>query len=356
MTPKNRRSGSRQTHDHPAERQTDERRRRETTGTPRLDRLAGKRVLVTGGAGFIGSNFAKLLAPHADVTVLDDFTSGARRNIDDVTGISVVTGDVRDHGVVADTVRNQDIVVHMAAMAGVQRTLDNPVETLEVNVEGTRTVLTAALDAGVERVLFTSTSEMYGDLLSPPYREDGPIAPKTDYAVAKAVNERYVRAYCERAGVPYTIVRYFNVYGPAQDGSTDGYVVPKFVRRAIAGESIPVYGSGSQTRDFTYIDDAIDGTIRALGPEGRNQTFNIGTGRECSIRTLAEWVVEVVGRGRIVHTEDPRPYRVTRRCADISKARSILGYEPETPLPDGIRRVADAMIREREGPISAGES
>lgn len=318
-------------------------RRREDVGIGSIDRLRGRRVLVTGGAGFIGSNFARRLAPHADVTVLDDFTSGSRSNIDDLDDVSVVDGDIRNQTLVSEAVRDQDVIVHMAAMAGVQRTLDNPVGTLEVNVEGTRTVLEAAVEASVDRVLFTSTSELYGDLFEPPYREDGPIAPKTNYAVAKAVNERYVKGYCEAADIPYTIVRYFNVYGPNQDGSTDGYVVPKFVRRALADDSIPVYGSGEQTRDFTYIDDALDATIRSLGPAGRNETFNIGTGYECSIRRLAEFVVDVVGRGYIVHTEDPRPYRVERRCADITKARDLLGYEPTTPLPEGIRLVAASI-------------
>ncbi|WP_226038752.1 NAD-dependent epimerase/dehydratase family protein [Natrinema sp. DC36] len=319
--------------------------RREDRGVGSIDHLAGRRILVTGGAGFIGSNFARWLAPHADVTVLDDFTSGSRRNIDDIGDITVVDADVRNGELVSDVLRNQDVIVHMAAMAGVQRTLDDPIGTLEVNVEGTRAVLEAAVEAGVDRVLFTSTSEMYGDLVDPPYREDGPIAPKTNYAVAKAVNERYVEGYCEQADIPYTIVRYFNVYGPDQDGSTDGYVVPKFVRRALANGSIPVYGSGEQTRDFTYIDDALDATVRALGPAGRNETFNVGTGIECRIRTLAEVVVDVIGQGRIVHTDDPRPYRVERRCADITKAGELLDYTPRTPLPAGIRKVADSMER-----------
>ncbi|WP_339103339.1 NAD-dependent epimerase/dehydratase family protein [Haloterrigena salinisoli] len=320
-------------------------RDRRARGIGSIDRLAGRRILVTGGAGFIGSNFARWLAPHAHVTILDDFRSGSRDNIDDIDDVSVIDGDIRDAGLVGDAVRDQDVVVHMAAMAGVQRTLDNPVDTLEVNVEGTRTVLEAAVEESVDRILFTSTSEMYGDLFEPPYREDGPIAPKTNYAVAKAVNERYVKSYCEAAEIPYTILRYFNVYGPNQDGSTDGYVVPKFVRRALADDSVPVYGSGEQTRDFTYIDDALDATIRSLGPAGRNETFNVGTGYECSIRRLAEFAVDVVGRGHIVHTEDPRPYRVERRCADITKARDVLRYAPRTPLPDGIAKIAAAMER-----------
>lgn len=318
---------------------------RESPAIGSIDRLAGKRVLVTGGGGFIGSNLVKALAPHANVTVLDDFTSGVRENVADVDRITMATGDVRDREFVDRVMSGQDVLVHMAAMAGVQRTIDNPADTLEVNVEGTRTVLEGALEEGVDRFLFTSTSEIYGDSSGLPYQEDGPIAPKTNYAVAKAVNERYVRAYCRQADVPYTIVRYFNVYGPNQDGSTDGYVVPKFVRRALVDGTIPVYGSGEQTRDFTYIDDAIDATIRALGPAGRDETFNVGTGRETSIRELAELVTDTLDRGEIDHVDDPRPYRVERRRAAIAKARIRLDYEPETLLPDGIRAVADSLAR-----------
>ncbi|WP_114575493.1 NAD-dependent epimerase/dehydratase family protein [Saliphagus sp. LR7] len=336
-------SGATSTDPLPAEPRSDgEVRARKRSHGEAIDHLAGRRVLVTGGGGFIGSNLAAWLAPHAEVTVLDDFTSGARENVSDL-GVNVETADVRDREAVAAAVDGQDVLVHMAAMAGVQRTIDNPVDTLEVNVEGTRTVLETALEADVDRVLFTSTSEMYGDLSDPPYREDGPIAPKTNYAVAKAVNERYVRAYCEQAGMSYTIVRYFNVYGPNQDGSTDGYVVPKFIRRALADESIPVYGSGEQSRDFTFVDDAIDGTVRALGPAGRNGTFNLGTGIETSVRTLADRVAEVVGGGRVEHVEDPRPYRVERRCADVTRARDRLGYEPRVPLREGIGRVAESV-------------
>lgn len=317
----------------------------EKPGIGSIERLAGKRVLVTGGGGFIGSNVVKTLASRADVTLLDNFTSGVRDNVTSVDRITVATGDIRDREFVDRVMSGQDILIHMAAMAGVQRTIDNPGDTLEVNVEGTRTVLKSALSAGVGHILFTSTSEMYGDLSEPPYQEDSPMAPKTNYAVAKAVNERYVRAYCRQADVPYTIVRYFNVYGPDQDGSTDGYVVPKFVRRALSEGTVPVYGSGEQTRDFTYIDDAIDATIRSLGPAGHNETFNVGTGRETSIRELAEIVTETLDSGDIDHVEDPRPYRVERRCADITKARIRLDYEPETLLPDGIQAVAESLAR-----------
>lgn len=304
--------------------------------------LLDKRVLVTGGAGFIGSAVCRRLAAGNDVTVLDNFATGTENNLDE-TEVSLVEADVTDRAAVADAVADHDVVLHMAAMMGVRRTLENPLGVLEVNMEGTRNVLHAATDHDVERVLFASTSEVYGDLLSPPYPETTEASPKTNYAVAKLADERYTAAFCDAAGIDYTIVRYFNVYGSKQDSSPYGYVVPMFIARAKADDVVPVYGDGTQTRDFTYIDDAVEATVRALGPDGVSETFNIGTGTETTIRTLAETVVDVVGSGTVEFVENPRPYSITRRGADITKARTTLGYAPQVSLEEGIRRLAAEM-------------
>ncbi|MFC6726962.1 NAD-dependent epimerase/dehydratase family protein, partial [Halobium palmae] len=173
----------------------------------------------------------------------------------------------------------------------------------------------AAAAADVERVVVASTSEVYGDAPTPPYAEDDATAPKTNYAVAKLVDERFTRAYAEEHDIDYTIVRYFNVYGPRQDGSDYGYVVPIFASKALAGDPVTVHGSGEQTRDFTYIDDAVECTVRAMGPAGRNETFNVGTGTETTVRSLAETVVDVLGGGEVTTVDHPRPYTVERRCA-----------------------------------------
>jgi UDP-glucose 4-epimerase len=307
--------------------------------------ISGERVLITGGAGFIGSHVADRLADENEVTVLDDFSVGSERFLSSLPSERVVDADVRDSAAVRSAVDGHDVVVHMAAMMGVRRTLQNPLEVLRVNTDGTRTVLEAAVEANVDRVLFASTSEVYGDVPDVPYHEDDPKAPETNYAVAKLASERFVRAYTAKHDLDHTIVRYFNAYGPRQDGSAYGYVVPIFVDRALSGDPIEIHGDGTQTRDFTFIDDAVDCTVAALGPDGRNETFNIGTGTETEIRSLATAVADVVADAETVHVEHPRPYTIERRCADVSRAKRRLGYEPTTTVHDGIRRTVEYFER-----------
>lgn len=309
-----------------------------------------RNVLITGGAGFIGSALAARLRTTNTVTILDDLSTGTRANLAECSPDQVIVGDVTDPDCVRDAVAGQDVVVHLAAMMGVRRTLENPLGVLEVNIDGTRTVLEAAADAGVDRVVVASTSEVYGDVRTPPYAEGDDAAPKTNYAVAKLADERFAQAYASQYDVEYTILRYFNVYGPRQDGSPYGYVVPIFVSKALAGEPLTVHGTGEQTRDFTHIRDAVDCTIRAMGPAGRDGIFNVGTGTETSIAALAETVVDVVGAGEVTHAEHPRPYTVERRCADVSNARERLGYEPEIPLREGIQSFLESNAGRTEPP------
>lgn len=314
------------------------------------EKIRNKRILVTGGAGFIGSNVAERLASENRVTILDDFSTGERENVSFLPQNRVIDGSVTDPSVVASAVADKDLVLHMAAVMGVRRTLENLLDVLQVNIDGTRTVLEAAANADVERVLVASTSEVYGDLVEPPYHESDLVSPKTDYAVAKVADERFAEAYEEEYGLDYTIVRYFNVYGPRQDSSAYGYVVPRFTKKAVNDETLTIHGDGKQTRDFTYIDDAVDGTVRALSSAGRNEVFNIGRGREVEIRELARTVRDVVGSGRLSFVDHPRPrpYRVERRCPDVTKARDRLGYEPQTSLHDGVERAAFALRAENK--------
>ena len=310
--------------------------------------ISDRRVLVTGGAGFIGSHVAERLATDNVVTVLDDFSVGSDRYLSFLPTERVIDADVRDAEAVHDAVEGHDVVVHMAAMMGVRRTLEKPLEVLQVNVDGTRNVLDAAIAANVDRVLFASTSEVYGDVPDVPYHEDDSLAPETNYAVAKLTSERFVRAYTSKHDLDHTIVRYFNAYGPRQDSSGYGYVIPIFVDRALSGERIEVHGDGHQTRDFTFISDAVDCTIAALGPDGRNETFNIGTGRETKIRSLAMAVADQVDGAEVVHVEHPRPYVIERRCADVSRAESKLGYEPTTTVGEGIERTIEYFERRKQ--------
>lgn len=305
--------------------------------------IEGKRILVTGGAGFIGSNLVSRLNQQNNVRILDDFSTGSADRVGFLSDSQVRKGDIRNPEIVAQELRDRDIVVHLAAIMGVQRTLENPLSVLEVNLCGLRTVLKQAVKHDVNRVVSASTSEVYGSLPPSPYQEDGPTAPETDYAVAKLAAERYVRAYTDTYGIDHTILRYFNVYGPSQDGSQKGYVVPQFVRGALAGKALEVHGKGDQTRDFTFISDAVDATLSAMGPAGRNTTFNVGTGVETSIRDLADIVVETVGQGSIQHVEHPRPYVIKRRCASIERACDTLDYEPCTSLREGVAQMTSAL-------------
>ncbi|SEV81094.1 NAD-dependent epimerase/dehydratase family protein [Natrinema salifodinae] len=303
--------------------------------------ISGERVLITGGAGFIGSHVADRLADENVVTVLDDFSVGSEHHLSFLPSERIVDADVCDSAAVRSAVAGHDVVIHMAAMMGVRRTLQNPLEVLRVNTDGTQTVLEAAVEADVDRVLFASTSEVYGDVPDVPYHEADAKAPETNYAVAKLASERFVRAYTAKHDLDHTIVRYFNAYGPRQDGSAYGYVIPIFVDRALSGERIEIHGDGHQTRDFTFIDDAVDCTIAALGPGGRNETFNVGTGTETKIRSLAMAVADAVDGAEAVHVEHPRPYVIEQRCADISRAKARLEYEPTTTVREGIRRTVE---------------
>jgi len=300
-------------------------------------------VLVTGGAGFVGSHLCERLVERCNITVLDDFSTGKSEHVDFLDEEDIVQGDVTEPALVDDVVGGHDTVIHLAAMMGVQRTLENPVSALENNIDGTRAVLRAAANHDINRVLIASTSEVYGDGPTPPYAESNMTAPITDYAVAKLAGEHFTRALATSSDFDYTILRYFNVYGPRQDSSKKGYVIPIFIRQALRDEPISVHGDGNQTRDFTYIDDAVDCTLAALGDAGRNETFNVGTGTEKTITELAELVRETVGAGNVTHVDHPRPYVVERRCADTKKSREKLGYEQSYSLQEGIARTAEAL-------------
>lgn len=303
--------------------------------------IRNRSVLVTGGAGFIGSHLSERLAENNEVTVIDSLRTGQKENVP--SDVEFVEGDITDRELVERTLPGHDVVVHMAALVGVQRTLNHPVEVLETNIEGTRTLLQVASEHEIDRFLLASTSEVYGDGINVPYQENNRSSPKTDYAVAKLADERFVRAYAEEYDFNYTTIRYFNVYGPGQDSSSYGYVVPIFIRQALAGDTLEVHGDGEQTRDFTYIDDAVRATVAALSEAGRNETFNVGSNIETTISELAEMITDVVGAGEVKYIDHPRPYTVKRRLADISKSQATLGYEPMYSLRDGIEELAGAL-------------
>lgn len=315
--------------------------------------LPPQNVVVTGGAGYIGSHLVDWLVEEGhQVSVLDDLSSGSPAHLAHLVRsrqARLVTGSILDAGLVEREVRNADTVFHLAAAVGVRRIVTNPLRSLRTNLIGTENVLRACADHGC-RVVLASSSEVYGKPSSVPMSESGDrvlgptTVPRWSYAAAKAVDEHLAFAYSAQ-GLRVCVVRYFNSYGPRLDRAGTASVVAVFIRHALAGEPIPVHGDGQQTRCFTYISDTVRGTMLAAAvPQAQGQVFNIGSTTETSVAALAELVAEAAGSA--VPAEHI-PYEtvygarfedVTRRVPDISHARQVLGWEPQVPLAEGLKR------------------
>ena len=312
------------------------------------------RALVTGGAGFIGSHLTEaLLAAGHEVVVLDDLSTGQRGNLAAVEGhprLEVVVGSVTDEPLVRKVVTGADVIYHLAAAVGVRLILDRPVGTLETNIAGTEILLRAARE-GRPRVVLASTSEVYGKNDRVPLSEDDDrvLGPTTksrwSYACSKAIDEFLGLAYHREYGLPVTILRFFNTIGPRQTGRY-GMVVPRFVRQALDGGPITVYGDGRQSRCFTDVEDTVRATIAlSLTPAAVGEVFNVGTTHELTIGALAERVRALAGSDApIVLVPYDEAYQpgfedLQRRVPDIRKAERVAGYRPRVPLDETLRRV-----------------
>lgn len=304
------------------------------------------RALVTGGAGFIGSELvAQLVAGGWEVVVLDNLATGLWKNLDGLglPAAAKITGDVRDAAQLDRLTNGIDTLFHLACR-GVRFSLHSPRETHEVNAGGTLTVLDAARRAGIGRFVHMSSSEVYGVAGDPPMGEDGRTFPTTPYGASKLAGEALARAYHHSYGLPVTIVRPFNSYGPRAHHEGDaGEVIPKFVLRALAGESLTIFGSGEQTRDFCYVSDTARGIIlAATTDEALGETVNLGSGREMSILDLARRVLAAVGNDRAsLRFDAPRPGDLPRHCAATEKAWRLLGFRPTVPFSEGLFQVID---------------
>lgn len=304
------------------------------------------KTLITGGAGFIGSHLVdRLLADGHEVTVLDDFSTGHRENLAHVAGdIRLVEGDLRDPAAVADAVGGCEAVYHQAALASVPRSMKDPARVHAVNVDGTMNVLLAAREAGTRRVVFASSSSVYGDTEVLPKVETLPVSPRSPYAATKAAGEAYLVAFHAAFGLETVVLRYFNVYGPRQSARSQyAAVIPLFIDAMAAGRPPTIEGDGEQTRDFTYVEDLVDAVVRAASAPGApGMIMNTGGGRRISILDLARAIAEATGfAGDPVHV-DPRPGDVRDSLADTTRAREILGWTPRVPLEDGITRTVRA--------------
>jgi len=309
------------------------------------------KAVVTGGAGFIGSHLVeKLLALGAEVTIIDNFLHGSKLDrLVEHKGLSICEGDVRDAGIVSRSLEAKNIVFHLAACVGVEETQMTPFEVLDVEIQGTLNVLKSAVNRGIKKVIFASSSEVYGD--SPEsMNEDGPFSPKSTYAVAKLTGEEYCRAFYQEYSLDYTCLRYFNVYGPRQD---ERFVIPRFVKRVLSNNSPVIYGDGKQTRDFTYIDDAVEMTLlTAVKPEAKCQAINIGTGTMVTISEVASLVVNILNSKIPVNhlyidynDKRPRQIEVFTRRAGTTKANNLLQHEPEIRLAVGVEKYVNWYLK-----------
>ena len=301
------------------------------------------KTCVTGGAGFIGSALVdRLVELGHEVTVLDNLSTGSRDNLSRSAGkVRFLEGDIRDRAAVDETVRGAEVVYHQAALAAVARSVENPGEVTEVNVGGTLHVLLGARDARARRVVFASSSSVYGDTPTLPKTETMPLTPLSPYAASKAAGEAYVSAFQGSYGLEGVSLRYFNVYGERQSPrSRYAAVVPRFIEAMAAGKPPVIYGDGQQTRDFTYVGDVVDALVRAAtAPEAGRGPINVGGGLRISVASLAAIVAEAVGfHGGVAH-EASRVGDVRDSRADIRRAQAWLSWWPRTSLKEGVARI-----------------
>jgi nucleoside-diphosphate-sugar epimerase len=301
--------------------------------------MSTNRALVTGGAGFIGHHLARrLLEDGYEVRALDNFATGRRERLEGLD-VELVEGDLRSYERAHRAVRGTGLVFHLGALPSVPRSMQDPLTTSAVNVEGTLNVLLAARDENVRRVVFASSSSVYGANPALPKREDHQLLPVSPYGVSKVAAEHYCRAFTAVYGLETVSLRLFNVFGPGQDPlSQYAAVVPRFIAAFASRESPVIYGDGTQTRDFTYVADVVEAfTAAATSEAAAGEFINVAAGAETSVAELAELLAQLVGTDVMPRFEPARLGEVTRSSADRSKAASLLDWVPTWSLADALR-------------------
>lgn len=308
----------------------------------RIGELAGSHVLVTGGAGFIGSHLVRaLLRAGARVRVLDDFSTGRRENLSGLgPRVDLVEGSLTDRRALTAALSGVDHVLHQAAIPSVPRSIDNPAASHAANVEGTLQLLLAARQAGTRRLVYASSSSVYGDPPTLPVVETFPTNPLSPYAVQKLAAEQYFRVFHRVYGMETVCLRYFNVFGPRQDPhSTYAAVIPRLIATALHGRPFTVNGDGHQSRDFTYVDNVVQANLLALvAPDAPGRVFNAACGNSISLNQIIAAIGSLCGRDLPVSYGPPRTGDIRHSRADISAAREVLGYQPRVTVEEGIRR------------------
>lgn len=310
--------------------------------------MNGSIVLVTGGAGFIGSALVRgLIAEGHSVRVIDDSSTGSLENLTEVmSDIELIEGSILDATTLVTAMQGARVVFHEAAIPSVGRSIADPIRSHEANATGTLAVLVKARETGVERVIYAASSSAYGGASALPLHEGLPAQPVSPYAVSKLAGEHYCRAFTRSFGLPTISLRYFNVFGPRQDPTSDyAAVIPRFTRAILSGEAPVIYGDGTQSRDFTYIDNAVEANLRAAvaGEDAFGKTFNIAQGGRHSLLELLEQLARIcaVRQPKPPVFAEPRIGDVMHSQADISAAGDLLGYHPQVGFEEGLRRTVE---------------
>jgi UDP-glucose 4-epimerase len=307
------------------------------------------KALVTGGAGFIGSNLSHALLERGDeVRVLDNFSTGHRSNLDGLE-VDLVEGDLRSYERVAAAVHGVEVVFHQGALPSVPRSIQDPLTSAATSVEGTLNVLLAARDAGVRRVIFASSSSVYGNAPGMPRHEGLPVAPLAPYAVSKLAAEQYCMVANRVYGVETVALRYFNVFGERQD-PLSGYaaVIPKFIRIMLDGDRPTIFGDGETSRDFTHIENVVEANLASAdAPAAAGRVMNIAIGHSHTLNELVETLRRLLDSDIEPDYADPRPGDVPESLADVSLARELIGYEPRVDFEEGLQRTIAWIVEQR---------
>ncbi len=312
-----------------------------------INELKGKSVLVTGGAGFVGSHIVDRLSPENKVTILDNLFTGSLSNLEKSKDrIKFIKGDILDKDLVKKTVADVDYIFHLAAHVGNIRSLNDPYFDMDVNIRGMLNLLEACRDSRVRRLVYSSSGAIFGEAKYLPIDEDHPLHPESPYAVSKMAAEKYAFAFYKVYGVPTASVRYFNIYGPRQDTSEYANAVSIFLGKTRERQPLTVYGDGEQTRDFVFIQDVVTANIlAATQPAAVGEIFNIATGIATTINKITEIIRQVSGRESQIIYADARAGEVRHSRATIEKAQKLLGYRPTTELDEGMRITWQSVMK-----------
>lgn len=311
--------------------------------------MKNKSIIITGGAGFIGSNLAEALADDNHVIVIDDLSTGYRHNIQqliDNKKIDFIEGSICDLSFLQRSFVDVDVVFHQAAIPSVPRSVSDPIKSNEANINGTLNVLVAAHDNNVGKVVYASSSSVYGDSPTLPKHEEMKPNPLSPYAVNKLAAEYYCNVFTSVYGLRTVALRYFNVFGPRQDPHSEyAAVIPKFIRLISKGESPVVYGDGEQSRDFTYIDNVVQANILAAEHTNVTGVFNAACGTKMTVNALAKALMKIIGKEVGIRYEPPRPGDILHSLADSSKAKEAFGFDPKISIEDGLKETVSWFLK-----------